>query len=66
MVNNNYVGDSESHIHLMVGCSDVTPICELEVHITSKQYSEYLRHTIASVRKLRVHTQKDYNLLREL
>ena len=63
---NNYVGNSESHIHLMVGCSDITPICELEVYMTSKQYNEYPRHMIASMRKLRVHTQKDYNLLREL
>ena len=31
---NNYAGGSESHIHLMVGCSDVTPICDLEVHRT--------------------------------
>ena len=46
---NNHVGGSESHIHLMVGCSDVTPVCGLEVYITSKQYNEYPWHVIVSV-----------------
>ena len=57
---NNYVGGSESHIYLMVGHSDVTPVCGLEVYITSKQYDGYPRHMIACVRKLRVYTQKYY------
>ena len=48
IVNNNYVGDSKSRIYLMVGCSDITPVCDLEVYITSKQYSGYPWHMIYS------------------
>ena len=66
-VASSYVGDSKSHIHLMVGCSDITSACGLEVYRASKQYNGY-PHMIESVRKLRVHTQKTiiiFFLLRE-
>ena len=58
IVNNDYVGGSKSHIHLMVGCSDVTPTCDLKVHITSKKYNGSPAHDSVCEKTKSAHTKE--------